>query len=132
MNNLTLLSIIIASNGQEGLAARLSYERRNVQMLLIDINEQMYRLASAVSSSRQRHHANMGKPIFTLRENDVLYWASMGKTYGEIAVIADISVSTVKFHMSNIVAKLGNSNVRQAIRLGVEFKLLTPPATAAK
>lgn len=54
----------------------------------------------------------------------------MGKTYGEIAAIAGISMSTVKFHMGNIVSKLGVSNARQAIRLGVELELIT--ATAAR
>lgn len=132
MNNLALLSIIITSNGQGELAARLSSERGNVQMVLVDIKEQMYRLAGAALPGGQRHHANTDKPIFTLRENEMLYWASMGKTYGEIAAIAGISVSAVKFHMSNIVAKLGVSNVRQAIRLGVELKLITSAATAAR
>lgn len=132
MNNLALLSIIITSNGQGELAARLSSERGNVQMVLVDIKEQMYCLAGAALPGGQRHHANTDKPIFTLRENEMLYWASMGKTYGEIAAIAGISVSAVKFHMSNIVAKLGVSNVRQAIRLGMELKLITSAATAAR
>lgn len=68
---------------------------------------------------------DMVKPIFTLRETEVLYWSSMGKTYGEIVAIAGISVSTVKFHMGNIVSKLGVSNVRQTIRQGVELELIT-------
>ena len=62
----------------------------------------------------------------------MLYWSSMGKTYGEIAAIAGISVSTVKFHMGNIVSKLCVNNARQAIRLGVELGLITPAATAAR
>ncbi|AHM76736.1 helix-turn-helix transcriptional regulator [Yersinia hibernica] len=132
MNNLALLSVIIASNGQGDLEARLSSERGEIQILLIDINEQMYRLAGASSSGRQRHNVDTVKPIFTLRENEVLYWSSMGKTYGEIAAIAGISVSTVKFHMGNIVSKLCVNNARQAIRLGVELGLITPAATAAR
>lgn len=130
MNNLALLSVIIANNEQGELEARLTSERGAIQILLIDINEQMYRLAGATSSGRQKHHMDMVKPIFTPRENEVLYWSSMGKTYGEIAAIAGISMSTVKFHMGNIVSKLGVSNARQAIRLGVELELIT--ATAAK
>ncbi|WP_226020486.1 LuxR family transcriptional regulator [Serratia symbiotica] len=130
MNNLALLSVIIANNEQGELEARLTSERGAMQILLIDINEQMYRLIGASSSSRQRHHMDKVKPIFTLRENEVLYWSSMGKTYGEIAAIAGISVSTVKFHMGNIVSKLGVSNARQAIRQGVELDLIT--ATAAR
>ncbi|WP_071837608.1 helix-turn-helix transcriptional regulator [Serratia symbiotica] len=125
MNNLALLSVIIANNEQGELEVRLTSERGAMQILLIDINEQMYRLIGASSSSRQRHHMDMVKTIFTLRENEVLYWSSMGKTYGEIAAIAGISASTVKFHMGNIVSKLGVSNARQAIRQGVELELIT-------
>lgn len=132
MNNLALLSVIIDNNRQGELEERLSSERGAMQMLLIDINEQMYRLAGSVFSSRRKHHVEEDKPIFTPRENEVLYWASMGKTYGEIASIAGISLSTVKFHMGNIVVKLGVSNARQAIRLGVELELITPAATAAR
>lgn len=129
MNNLALLSVIIANNEQGELESRLTSERGVMQMLLIDINEQMYRLAGA-SASCGENHMDRVKPIFTPRENEVLYWSSMGKTYGEIASIAGISVSTVKFHMNNIVSKLGVSNARQAIRLGVELELIT--ATTAR
>lgn len=132
MNNLALLSVLISNNGQGPLEARLSSERGAIQVILIDVNEQMYRLAGACPFGRQRHHMETAKPIFTRRENEVLYWSSMGKTYGEIAAIAGISVSTVKFHMGNIVSKLGVSNARQAIRLGVELELIKPAATAAR
>ncbi|MGP2836381.1 helix-turn-helix transcriptional regulator [Serratia nevei] len=132
MNNLALLSVIIARKGQEALEARLSSERGSMQMILIDINEQMYRLAGALASGRKKAQSEMGRPIFTQRESEVLYWASMGKTYAEIAAITGITVSTVKFHMGNIVGKLGVSNTRQAIRLGVELALITPAATVAR
>lgn len=132
MGNLALLSILIGSKGDDNLEQRLSSERGAMQMLLIDINEQMYRLADSVSPGRQQDKAIEGKPIFTPRESDVLYWASMGKTYSEVAAILGISVSTVKHHMGNVVIKLGVSNARQAIRLGVELELITSAATAAK
>ncbi|MGB8667951.1 MAG: LuxR family transcriptional regulator [Serratia inhibens] len=132
LNSLALLSVIIGSNGKGELEKRLSSESGAMQMLLIDFNEQMYRLAGTVSSGISEPHAGVYKPIFTPRENEVLYWSSMGKTYGEIAAIAGISMSTVKFHMGNIVVKLGVSNARQAIRLGVELGLITPVATAGR
>ena len=131
MNNLATLSVIIDSNEREALEARLLTERGSVQMLLIDINEQMYHLAESVSAG-PRKGEEAGRPMFSGRENEVLYWASMGKTYAESAAIIGISVSTVKFHMRNIVARLGVSNARQAIRLGVELSLIIPAATAAR
>lgn len=72
MNNLALLSVIIATNGQGELEKRLSSDRGAMQMLLIDINEQMYRLAGSASSTGHKHQADTDKPIFTPRENEVL------------------------------------------------------------
>lgn len=95
-------------------------------MLLIEINEQMYRLVQSVSVDKDGSEMGVSKATFTAREHEVLYWASMGKTYAEIATIIGISVRTVKFHMGNVVSKLGVSNARQAIRLGVELELITP------
>jgi len=130
--NLALLSIIIADHKQEELEERLSSERGALQMLLIDINEQMYRLVGETSGRGRQMTEEKEKAIFTTRENEVLYWASMGKTYAEIAIIAGVSVSTIKFHMRNAVAKLSVSNARQAIRLGVELELIMPAASAAR
>lgn len=132
LSNLALLSIILASNGSGELEKQLSSDPGAIQMLLIDINEQMYRLAGSAISGIQKRDIETRKPIFTPRENEMLYWASMGKTYGEIAAIAGISVSTVKFHMGNIVNKLGVSNARQAIRRGVELELITPLTMSAR
>jgi len=88
----------------------------------------MYRLAGAASGSVTACENETGKNFLTPREHQVLYWASMGKTYGETATILGISVSTVKFHMRNIVSRLGVSNARQAIRLSTELELLTKAA----
>lgn len=128
MNNLALLSLIINSTDQEELEARISANQCSLQMLLIDVNEQMYRLTGPRAEKKKA----INSTIFSLRENEVLYWASMGKTYNEIAMISGISISTVKFHIKNVVVKLGVSNARQAIRLGVELDLIRPAASAAR
>lgn len=130
MNNLALLSFIIKGNGQAGLEQQqyLSSQQGPIQMLLIDFNEQMYKLAGTENDSDLRAREKEEKNIFSPRENEVLYWASMGKTYEEIAAIAGISLSTVKFHIRNVVKKLGVSNARQAIRLGVELGIIIPVA----
>ncbi|MEI2606806.1 LuxR family transcriptional regulator [Erwinia aphidicola] len=132
MNNLALLSLIISGSDPSALEKRISAEQASLQMLLIDFNEQMYRLAGGRGGKHKKAGCSDGGAIFTLRENEVLYWASMGKTYAETAEIAGISVSTVKFHIRNVVAKLGVSNARQAIRLGVELDLIRPAASAAR
>lgn len=66
------------------------------------------------------------KEKFSPRENEFLYWSSMGKTYSEIAIILGIRLCTVKFHMGNIVKKLGVLNAKHAIRLGIESQLINP------
>lgn len=132
MNNLALLSLIINGDDQGELEARIAAGQGALQMLLIDFNEQMYRLTGPLFEKVKAQKDSVHAAIFSLRENEVLYWASMGKTYVEIAAIAGISVSTVKFHIKNVVSKLGVSNARQAIRLGVELDLIRPAASAAR
>ncbi|WP_052044847.1 helix-turn-helix transcriptional regulator (plasmid) [Candidatus Arsenophonus nilaparvatae] len=71
--------------------------------------------------------SNEGKKatvIFSPRENEILYWVSLGKTYLEIAMILGIKTGTVKFHMSNVVKKLGVCNAKQAIRVSAELGLI--------
>lgn len=73
-----------------------------------------------------KHHKREDKEMFSTRENEILYWSSVGKTYEEIAMILGIKLGTVKFHMGNVVKKLGVINGKHAIRLGVELKLIKP------
>lgn len=131
MNNLSLLSFIIDSSDRVSLEKQLEEKQAALQMLLIDFNQQMYKLAETNISFSGGTTTAEGSALFTCRENEVLYWASMGKTYAETAAITGISQSTVKFHIKNVVTKLGVSNARQAIRLGVELGLIRPTALKA-
>lgn len=88
----------------------------DLQMLLVALHEK-----TALCSS---HH-----PALSGREQEVLLWSSRGKTYGEIAVILGIQLSTVKFHMANATRKLGVSNGKHAIRRALELNSLPPPST---
>ena len=99
-----------------------------MQMRLIEFNAQMYRLVDMAAVGTQAIRPDATKAILTQREHEVLYWASMGKTYPEIAAILVISVSTVKFHMGNIVNKLQVANARQAIRRCAAMNLISSPA----
>lgn len=62
-------------------------------------------------------------PVFTNREQEVLYWAAEGKTDPELAAILGITVNTVRFHWKNTFRKLnvhGRSYaITKAIRLGI-------------
>jgi LuxR family transcriptional regulator, quorum-sensing system regulator SolR len=64
----------------------------------------------------------MMKSNLTAREIEILQWAAIGKTSGDISIILNISVSTVNFHVKNAIFKLETSNktaaVAQAMKLG--------------
>ena len=124
-NRVALLSMITSVNDSE-LEKSIITERSTIQILLIDIHEQMYKFHNA-KNVNIASVSTYEKNVFTVRENEVLYWSSMGKTYGEIAIIIGITLRTVKFHMGNVVRKLGAVNARQAIRLGIELNLIRPP-----
>lgn len=130
-NNLSILSIVMNRNNKNNPRTKLIANSGLLQMLLIEINSQMYKLIESTQPDILSGKHNRKKTIFTTRENEILYWASMGKTYSEISMIADISISTVKFHMGNAVKKLQVSNARQAIRLGIELDLIKPATSAA-
>lgn len=56
----------------------------------------------------------------TLREAEVLYWVSEGKSSPEIALLLNLSSRTVEKHIGNIYAKLGVENRASAIRLALD------------
>lgn len=60
----------------------------------------------------------------TQREREILALLVSGRSNGEIAAVLTISLSTVKFHVSSIFAKLGVTNRVEAVRLAVESGLL--------
>lgn len=126
LNNVSLLSLIIKKEGDDQIEKTISGGMDKLQMALIEINEQMYKLVHSHSSRslNSPHGIYESKEIFTPQEKKVLHWASLGKTYQEIAEILSISSRTVKFHMGNIKSKMGVNNARSAIRLSVELNLI--------
>lgn len=124
LQNLVALSIMIEEEESNDIENILEDNKDKIQMLLISTHEKFISLYKEVS---QNNNNKLGdKEIFSHRENEILYWASMGKTYPEIAMILDIKISTVKFHIGNVVKKLGVLNAKHAIRLGVELQLIKP------
>lgn len=60
----------------------------------------------------------------TERERQVLALMVEGKTNQEIAEFLTLSVGTVRFHVSNILSKLGVSNRTEAVSLALQNKLV--------
>ncbi|WP_145540374.1 LuxR family transcriptional regulator [Yersinia alsatica] len=127
MNNMAMLSLIMDDTVQQGREDSVSKDRGKLQISLIEIHEKMLMLSQNKGNNPERRGVGIpSKAILTPRENEVLHWASMGKTYQEIALITDITPRTVKYHIGNVVKKLGVINAKQAIRLGVELELIKP------
>lgn len=62
----------------------------------------------------------------TKREIEVLQWLHMGKTNWEISTILNISPTTVKNHVQNIIRKLGVENRGRAAIKAVSLGLISP------
>lgn len=60
----------------------------------------------------------------TPREIECLRWASAGKTSGDISIILDRSLETVRLHIKNAIAKLDATNRSQAIAKAVHLGLI--------
>jgi DNA-binding NarL/FixJ family response regulator len=73
-------------------------------------------------NDEQTDEEQIGKDL-TTREREVLGLLCKGMTNPEIANQLSISRSTVKAHVSNILAKLGVTNRSEAIALAIEKKL---------
>lgn len=122
-NNLALLSIMVDKKSNKDLCGILN-DKDKLQCLLINVHDKILSIYSEIETKKNKYNEN--KPIFSPRENEILYWSSMGKTYQETAMILGIKLSTVKFHMGNVVKKLGVMNAKHAIRLGTELQIIRP------
>ncbi|MBH1931556.1 helix-turn-helix transcriptional regulator [Serratia rubidaea] len=121
--HVALLSLSTPADNHHSVRQLLHHHRQRLQMLLIDTH------STAVNAL-----AVPPPPGIALspRENEILYWASMGKTYQEIAQILGIKTGTVKFHIGNAVRKFGVLNAKHAIRLGIEQRLIAPPQSVSQ
>lgn len=121
-NQLAMLSLMVDDHS-------LSIVEQNqgaLQMLLINAHERFMTGQRQLQAQQHNIKSENMENIFSARENEILYWASMGKTYQEIALILGIKSGTVKFHIGNVVKKLGVLNAKHAIRLGIELQLIKP------
>ncbi|WP_127960031.1 LuxR family transcriptional regulator [Serratia microhaemolytica] len=120
-NNMAVLSVIVDSEKVVDIEDEIKGKKADLQLLLIFTYEKIVALYREIIRKEYKE-----KDLFSERENEILYWASMGKTYQEISIILGIKVSTVKFHIGNVVKKLGVMNAKHAIRLGTELQLIKP------
>ncbi|POT56328.1 LuxR family transcriptional regulator [Citrobacter amalonaticus] len=122
-NNLVTLSFIVPASKRNEIMEILIQNKGDISLLLASVHETYLTLISLPHKETEKPDK---QSPFTQRENEILYWTSVGKTYQETGMILGIKVRTVKFHMSNIVKKMGVANARHAVRLGVELQLIKP------
>lgn len=124
-NNLAMLSFMTSNRKNMDIEDKIENKKDKLQMLLVTAHERITTLYKEMVQHKSAK-SNDEKFFLSTRENEILYWASMGKTYQEIALILGVKISTVKFHIGNVVKKLGVSNAKHAIRLGAELQLVKP------
>jgi DNA-binding CsgD family transcriptional regulator len=77
-----------------------------------------------LASCRGLDFGQPGLPCLTPKEIEILSWVKEGKTNWEIAQIQDVSERTVKFHVANILQKLGASTRAHAVSIALERGLM--------
>lgn len=120
LNNLALLWLYMDKFLIKDIEFFIKSNKGELQGLLIHTHEMLLSLYQNENTTE--------KIIFSPRESEVLYWCSIGKTYSEIGTILNISTYTVKFHIGNVVKKLGVINAKHAISLSVKLNLISRPA----
>ncbi|WP_034912895.1 MULTISPECIES: LuxR family transcriptional regulator [Erwinia] len=124
-NNLAVLSIMLDKDCDDNAEETIKSQKDRLQMILITTHEKLTKHYQEQTSKKDFEEMN-AREIFSKRENEIIYWASLGKSYQEIAIILGIKLTTVKFHVGNAVKKLGVTNAKHAIRLGIELQLIRP------
>ncbi|WP_162368074.1 helix-turn-helix transcriptional regulator [Acerihabitans arboris] len=121
-NNLATLSI----SNRQGSAEFYHFielNKEKIQMLLITTHEKVLNFQHNYLPPVVPFAGMLQIQALSPREKEVLFWASVGKTYGEVATILAIREGTVKFHIRNIIDKLGVTNAKHAISRATELKL---------
>ncbi|WP_280514810.1 helix-turn-helix transcriptional regulator [Candidatus Symbiopectobacterium sp. 'North America'] len=124
-DHLAVLSIIMDKHHDNNMENTITDYKNDIQMLLLTTHDKFmgfYHKENNVESV----NTPPSRKALSKRENEIIYCASIGKSYQEIAIILAIKLTTVKYHMGNAVKKLGVNNAKHAIRRGVELNLIRP------
>ena len=123
-DNLATLSLSNRTDSMEFFKI-IEQNKEKFQMLLITTHEKVINFLRANTLAQHPYGMSPPGPLLSPREKEVLFWAAAGKTYGEVATILAIREGTVKFHIRNIIEKLGVVNAKHAISRAMELKLLS-------
>ncbi|WP_032116573.1 autoinducer binding domain-containing protein [Candidatus Arsenophonus nilaparvatae] len=122
-DNLAVLSIF-HTKSDNNITQLIHENKERLQQLLIKTHQKFLSLYEEIERNRSQFKSS----ALSRRENEILYWVSMGRSYQDISKILGIKSGTIKFHMSNIVKKLGVYNAKHAIKLATELKIIHMPS----
>lgn len=112
-------------------AGALGYLLKNSSMqTLAEAVRAAYAGKSTITPELMRSLASITPPEQTIgndlteREREVLTWMAEGLTNSAIAKKLFISDATARFHVSNILTKLGVTNRTEAVRLAIKYRLI--------
>lgn len=130
INNITSIDL------SEGATLNVPYQQGNVisvfsfqgKFIVEDINYLiilMYLVPYLHTVLLQVYTHSVNKNVsITKREKEVLEFVKIGKTNWEISRILDISERTIKFHLQNVMKKLGVSNRVYAVVMALKIGLI--------
>lgn len=124
LNNLAVLSIFETGSNDNDSKYIINNNKEKFQQLLIKAHQKLLSLYDEIEKGRSLYKPSGLSP----RENEILYWVSIGRTYQDVAKMLGIKHGTIKFHMGNVVKKLGVSTTKHAIKLATELKLIQLPS----
>lgn len=111
---------LYTDNDSDQLMKCISDHEDRLYLLFLSIHN---RFLSEKSQHNRKLHEKTEKRL-TSQKIEVLHWASIGKTYREIAIIMGITESTVKFHIGNLIIKLDVINAKHTIKKAADLHLL--------
>lgn len=113
-------------------AGAMSYILKNasIDILIQTIRNAMDGKATLVQEATEALVASTRKPKlrieqFSPREREVLKMMTMGRTNQQIAQELKLSLSTIKFHVGNILAKLHADSRTEAVSIALQHNLLS-------
>lgn len=120
-DGLGIVSMLTFSRSGEPLSTvELASKEREMRMLAEFAHRRM------LHAFRSRRIGEM-RSALTEREIEILRWAADGKTGKDIALILNVSLATVRFHLKNAMNKLEVGNVPAAIARAMVLDLLQGP-----
>ena len=116
----------IASTKNESIfcLSGLSMKQSNRNSAIIELVVPSLHLALSHVFHSKRLITDIGGPIISVREKEVLNWLKQGKSSWDISVIFGISERTVNFHINNIMRKLNVVNRTQALAVAIRLGLI--------